>query len=95
MDFKKYVSNYKAIARLGLPIVVGQAGMIIVGFADNIMVGRYTTESLSAASFVNNVFNMANLACMGFTYGITPLAGALFGRADEKASARSCATPWS
>lgn len=83
MDFKKYLSNYKQIARLGLPIVVGQAGMIIVGFADNIMVGRYTTEALSAASFVNNTFNMANLACMGFTYGITPLAGALFGRGEE------------
>lgn len=83
MDLKKYIGNYKQIARLGLPIVVGQAGMIIVGFADNIMVGRYTTEALSAASFVNNTFNMANLACIGFTYGITPLAGALFGRGEE------------
>ncbi len=84
MDFSSYLRNYKQIARLGLPIVVGQAGMIIVGFADNIMVGRYTTEALSAASFVNNVFNMASLACMGFTYGITPLAGALFGRGEER-----------
>lgn len=84
MDFKKYLSNYRQIAGLGLPIVVGQAGMIIVGFADNIMVGRYTTEALSAASFVNNTFNMANLACMGFTYGITPLVGALFGRGEER-----------
>lgn len=84
MNLKEYVSNYKQIARLGLPIVVGQAGMIIVGFADNIMVGRYTTEALSSASFVNNVFNMAALACMGFTYGITPLAGALFGRGEER-----------
>lgn len=83
MDFKKYLSYYKQIARLGLPIVVGQAGMIIVGFADNIMVGQYTTEALSAASFVNNTFNMANFACVGFTYGITPLVGALFGRGEE------------
>lgn len=80
MNFKQYLSDYKQIVRLGFPIIVGQAGMIVVGFADNIMVGRYTTEALSAASFVNNVFNMASLACLGFTYGITPLAGALFGR---------------
>ncbi len=80
MDFKKYLSDYKQIVRLGLPIIVGQAGMIVVGFADNVMVGRYTTEALSSASFVNNVFNMASLACMGFTYGITPIAGALFGK---------------
>lgn len=83
MDFKSYLKDYKQIACLGLPIVVGQAGMIIVGFADNIMVGRYSTDALSSASFVNNVFNMANLACMGFTYGITPLVGALFGRKED------------
>lgn len=79
----KYLADYKQIARLGLPIVVGQAGMIVVGFADNIMVGQYATDALSSASFVNNVFNTAALACMGFTYGITPLVGALFGRGRQ------------
>lgn len=52
--------------------------MIIVGFADNIMVGQYSTEALASASFVNNIFNVAILACIGFTYGLTPLIGALF-----------------
>lgn len=79
MDFRKYFSNYKAIIKLGLPILIGQLGMIIVGFADNIMVGHYSTEALASASFVNNVFNVAIFCCIGFTYGILPLAGALFG----------------
>jgi len=52
--------------------------MIVVGFADNIMVGHYSTDALAAASFVNNVFNVVMMGCMGFTYGLTPLAGALF-----------------
>lgn len=52
--------------------------MIVVGFADNIMVGRYSTEALASASFVNNVFNVAIFLCIGFTYGLTPLIGALF-----------------
>lgn len=77
---KQYLSDYRQIIRLGLPIIVGQAGMIVVGFADSIMVGNYGTNELSSASFVNNVFNMANLACMGFSYGITPLVGALFAK---------------
>lgn len=77
---KQFIQDYKRIIRLGLPIIAGQAGMIIVGFADNIMLGRYSTEALASASFVNNVFNLAILTCLGFTYGITPLAGALFGR---------------
>ena len=75
----RFIPAYREIIRLGLPILVGQVGMIIVGFADNIMVGRYSTDSLAAASFVNNVFNVAIFCCIGFTYGLTPLAGALFG----------------
>ena len=74
---------YKDILRLGLPILVGQLGMIVVGFADTFMVGRYSTEALAAASFVNNVFNVAILGCMGFTYGLTPLVGALFARDEQ------------
>lgn len=76
--WQKYKQNYRSIISLGLPILIGQVGMIIVGFADTIMVGQYSTEALASASFVNNVFNIANLACMGFTYGLTPLIGALF-----------------
>ena len=69
---------YKELVGLALPILVGQVGMIVVGFADNIMVGHYSTDALASASFVNNVFNVIVLAIIGFTYGITPLAGALF-----------------
>lgn len=73
-------ATYIDIIRLGLPILVGQLGMIVVGFADTTMVGRYSTDALASASFVNNIFNAAVFACVGFTYGITPLAGALFGQ---------------
>lgn len=76
--FRKYRDNYKSIIKLGLPILIGQLGMIAVGFADNIMVGQYSTEALASASFVNNIFNVAILGCIGFTYGLTPLIGALF-----------------
>lgn len=73
-----YCRNYVGIVRLGLPILVSQLGMIVVGFADNSMVGHYSTDALASASFVNNVFNIAILMCIGFTYGLTPLIGALF-----------------
>jgi len=70
--------NYATILRLGAPILVGQLGMIVVGFADNIMLGRYSTSALASASLVNNLFNTAIFACVGFSYGLTPLLGALF-----------------
>lgn len=79
-----YLKNYLRILRLGLPILVGQLGMIVVGFADNSMVGHYSTDALASASFVNNVFNIAILMCIGFTYGLTPLIGALYAtRSDD------------
>ena len=84
LTLKKYIADYKAIISLGLPILVGQLGQITVGFADNIMVGHYSTEALASASFVNNVFNVVIFCCMGFSYGITPLVGTLFGRGERQ-----------
>ncbi len=76
---RNFIPAYRELAHLGLPIFVGQLGSIAVSFADNIMVGHYSTDALASASFVNNVVNTAVLCCMGFSYGLTPLAGALFG----------------
>lgn len=81
---QSYKSYYKQVVKLGFPILIGQLGTVVVGFADNIMVGHYSTESLAAASFVNNIFNSVMFAGMGFTYGILPLAGALFGGNKRK-----------
>ena len=44
------------------------------------MVGHYNTPSLAAASFVNSVFNLFLFLTMGYSYGLTPLAGRLFGQ---------------
>ncbi len=79
------LSVYLRIIRLGLPILIGQIGMIIVGFADTKMVGLYSTEALASASFVNNLFNVCIFACIGFTYGLTPLIGSLFSQDRHKA----------
>ena len=69
---------HKKILLLGLPILIGQLGLIVTSFADTIMVGHYSTAALASASFVNNLFNTAVFAIMGFGYGLTPLVGAMF-----------------
>lgn len=76
--------RYLAILKLGLPILVGQVGQIVVGFADSAMVGHHSTDALAAASFVNNIFNIALLMCLGFSYGLTPLIGALYSSARNE-----------
>lgn len=79
---KKYFATYRNIAGLAFPLFLGQLGNIAVGFADNIMVGHYSTEALASASFVNNFFNIAIFACVGFTYGLTPIVGAMYARGE-------------
>ena len=82
-------NHYKALFKLGLPIVIGQLGMIILGFADTLMIGHHSTEALAGASFVNNMFNLTIIFATGFSYGLTPIVGSLFGRGEQKAVGRT------
>jgi MATE family multidrug resistance protein len=78
IQLSTYKTHYKETIRLGVPIILGQLGIIVVGFADNIMVGHHSSNELAAASFVNNFFNLIFIAGMGFSYGLTPIIGNLF-----------------
>ena len=81
---KSFTAHYKELTRLGLPIVIGQLGIILVSFIDTIMVGRHGTADLAAAGFVNNVFNLAIIFATGFSYGLTPIIGKLFGSGEKR-----------
>lgn len=78
-----YKSHYLETLRLGAPIMLGQLGIIVVGFADNIMVGHHSTIELAAASFVNNFFTLAFIMGIGFSYGLTPIVGTLFANREH------------
>ena len=65
--------------RIGVPIMMGQLSTIMMGFADTLMVGRYGTNELAAAGFVNNILGLLIIGGLGFSYGLTPIVGALFG----------------
>ena len=77
---KPFTTHYKELLKLGTPIIIGQLGIIFVSFVDTFMVGRHGTEDLASASFVNNMFNLAIIFATGFSYGLTPVIGKLFGR---------------
>lgn len=80
---QRYSKHYSTIIRLGTPIVLGQLGNVILGFIDTIMVGQYSGAALSAAGFVNNIFNLGIFAMLGFSYGATPIIGAFYGRQEN------------
>lgn len=76
----RFSQYYKPILRLGIPIAIGQIGVIIMGFADTMMVGNFNTQSLAAASFVNAVYNFVVYLMLGYSYGLTPLISSLAGK---------------
>lgn len=78
----KYKEHYISLIKIGFPIVLGQLGIIILGFADTLMIGHHSTNELAAASFVNNIFNLIILFGTGFAYGLTPLIGESYGKKD-------------
>lgn len=78
-----FTDHLRKLTALGIPIIIGQIGMIVLGFVDTMMIGHYSTESLGAASFVNNLFNLAIIGSTGFSYGLTPVIGELSGTNDK------------
>lgn len=77
------------MCRIGFPVLVTQLGIIIVSFVDTMMVGAYGTDTLAAAAFVNSLFMIPTVMQIGFSQGITPLVGALYGRGDSHEAGRT------
>ena len=78
-----YLQSYASLLKIGFPVLVTQIGVIVVSFADTMMVGAYGLDELAAAAFVNSLFLIAVVMLMGFAGGVTPLIGALYGKGDH------------
>lgn len=82
--WNRYRNEYRSLWRLGFPVLVTQVGIIVVNFADTMMVGAYGTNELAAAAFVNSIFMIAIVMQIGFASGMTPLVGALYSRGSHQ-----------
>ena len=78
------MQKIKDILRIGVPIMLGQACVIILSFADNIMIGWYGVDDLAASSFVNGIINLFIFTELGFACGLTPVVGSMFGQGDSR-----------
>lgn len=72
---KTYSIYYKRLLKLAFPLVLTQAGQMVVHLVDNAMVGRVGTTELAAASFANSIYVIIMVFGMGIFLGITPLIG--------------------
>ncbi len=78
MRVKFYKQEYKALTRLGVPIMIAQIGFTLQGMADTIMVGQHRADELSAVGFVNSIMVVAIMLSMGFCQGAVAVIGALY-----------------
>ncbi len=87
MKLKDYIPFYKRNLMIAIPVVLSQAGQVMVQLADNMMVGHVGTRELAAASFAGSVFINGLIFGMGFSFGLTPLVGKAFGRGKYREAA--------
>lgn len=83
MVIKEYLPYYRRNLKVALPVMVTQAGQVMVQLADNIMVGHIGAAELAGVSFANAVFMIGMVAAIGFAQGSTPIIGQCFGRGDS------------
>ena len=70
---KEYRETVISIARLAIPITIGQLGLVLMGFADVVMLGRYNTVSMSSAGVGNAVFFLFSLIGIGTLYAVSTI----------------------
>jgi len=69
---------------LAFPVMLSQAGQIMVGIVDNLMIGQLGAIPLAAASFTNAIFFAVMFFGTGIASGLTPLIGIALGEKDNE-----------
>lgn len=87
MEKFKRSRYYGKVLSLAFPVILSQAGQILVQLVDNAMVGRLGAVPLAGVSFANSVFFMLFVLGMGLTFGLTPLVGEMYSVSNHRKSA--------
>jgi len=84
MILKEYLPYYKRNLFIAIPVMLSQAGQVLVQQVDNMMVGAVGTTELAAAAFANSIFILGLVFGMGITFGLTPLVGHSWAQKNDK-----------
>ena len=79
----------RAMAQLAAPVVLVQVGLMAMGVADTIMVGRVSAVALAAAALGNLYFMNVTFFGMGTLMALDPLVSQALGARDHASVARS------
>ncbi len=82
MQLTAYTKEFGRNLNIAYPIMLGQLGQVLVGLADNLMVGRLGAAPLAAVSLGNSMVFIALSLGIGFSFAITPLIAEADGAGD-------------
>ena len=83
-SIKGYKFELKEIAFLAYPMILGQLGIVLMGVADTIMVGKLGTDALASVNQANNLFFMLSGLTFGVLFAVSTLVSIKVG--ENKAS---------
>ncbi|MEX2565217.1 MAG: MATE family efflux transporter [Cyclobacteriaceae bacterium] len=78
-----FKTNFDKTFSLAYPVMLSQLGQVMVGVADNVMVGRLGAEVLAAASLANSIFFLILMFGIGISMAITPMVAAADGEGKK------------
>lgn len=70
MTYKQHIN---ATIRLSVPVAIGQAGYVLMGLVDSLMIGKLGAVSLAASSLGNQIFFLHFVVGLGFSMVLSPL----------------------
>jgi len=81
-------SDFRALLTLGVPIVVVQVGLMLMGVVDNIFVGHISGAQLAAVSLGNLYFFGLSMFGIGVLLALDPIVAQAVGARDATGAAR-------
>lgn len=81
--FAPYRSEIREALRLAFPVIMGQLGIVLMGVADTVMVGRLGKDVLAAANQANNIFFMVSGLTFGVMFAVSTLVAIRVGEGRE------------
>lgn len=84
MALSQYTKEFNTNIRLATPVIMGSLGHILVGLADDMMVGVLGPIELAATSLGNSLVFIAISIGIGFSFALTPLISEADGENDSQ-----------
>lgn len=71
--YTTYKPYFNRVLKLSYPIIIGQIGIVLMGVADVVMIGKIDATNLAAAGLANSVYFLITILGIGTLTAVSPL----------------------